>query len=103
SVNPGRCVVTLYVPEATGHKTLANLRDNGRIAVTFSRSLDHRSIQIKGPVTQIRPSVESDRAHHERYRALFIESLAIVGVPRRITERAAYWPSIAVDIAVEEL
>jgi hypothetical protein len=102
-VDPGRSKVTLYVPQATGKSTLANLVDNGLIAVTFSRALDHRSIQIKGPCTRVRESDETDRAHQERYRALFIEGLAIVGLPRRISERAAYWPSMAVDIAVTEL
>jgi len=46
--------LTLYVPDATGGQTLANLRDNGQIAATFSRAIDHRTIQVKGRCTGIR-------------------------------------------------
>jgi hypothetical protein len=95
--------LTLYLPEATAERTLANLRDNGQIAMTFSRAIDHRSIQIKGKCTLIRAGTVEDRAVQERYRALLIESLALIGLPRSELERATYWPSVAVEVDVGEL
>jgi hypothetical protein len=94
---------TMYLPEATSERTLANLRDNGQIAMTFSRAIDHRSIQIKGKCTLIRAGTAEDRAVQERYRALLIESLALIGLPRAELERATYWPSVAVEVDVGEL
>ena len=103
SVDCERRALTVYLPEATAERTIANPRDNGRIAMTFSRALDHRSIQIKGTCTLIRAAVEAERAVQERYRELFIDTLAFIGLPRSELERAAYWPSFAVEVAVGEL
>lgn len=103
SVGPSRCAVTIYVPEATGAQTIANLRDNGRIAVTLSRAIDHRSIQLKGRSTNIRRSEEPDRGVQARYIELFAESLSLIGFPKGLIERANYLPSLAVEIEVTEL
>ena len=95
--------VTLYVPEATAERTIANLRDNGRIAVTFSRAVDHRSIQVKGTGAAIRRSGEQDRHIQERYLSRLVEGLSLVGFPAEAIRRASYWPSFAVEIDVTEL
>jgi hypothetical protein len=103
SVGRSRSALTVYVPEATGAQTIANLRDNGRIAVAFSRSIDHRSIQVKGRCTTIRQSGEDDRGVQARYLALLAESLSLIGFQRSHIERASYWPSFAVEVEVTEL
>jgi hypothetical protein len=103
SIDPECRTLTLYLPEATAERTLANLRDNGRIAMTFSRAIDHRSIQIKGKCTLIRAATAAERAVQGRYLELLIESFTLIGLPRRELERATYWPSFAVEVAVGEL
>jgi len=47
-VERGRRELSVFVPLATGAVTAANLADNQRIAVCFTRIEDHRSIQFKG-------------------------------------------------------
>ena len=103
SVRAAEGVVTVYLPQATAARTLANVRDNGQIAVTFSRPLTHYSIQIKGVCALSRAGTEEDRALQQRYRAAYAEQLHAVGLPRAAAARLAWWPSVAVDIAVSDL
>jgi hypothetical protein len=98
-----RGVLTIYLPEATSARTLANLRDNAQIAVTFSRPMTHRSLQVKGVCAAVRASGEADRVTQEQYRAGYAEQLLVVGVPRAQSSRMTYWPSVAVDVAVRDL
>jgi hypothetical protein len=95
--------VTVFLPEPNAARTLANLRDNGRIAVTFSRPSDYRSIQVKGSCVDFRPATEEERARQKTYAAAFVDDLATVGMARENTGRLTYWPSIAVRISVEEI
>ena len=38
---------TVFLPAFGAEIALANLKDNGQIAATFARSMDHRALQIK--------------------------------------------------------
>jgi hypothetical protein len=96
-------IVTIYLPEAVAAPTVANVGANGRIAVTFSRPLTHYSIQIKGTCHGSRPGTEEDRSVQLRYRAAYAEQLQAVGLPRAATARLAWWPSVALDVAVHDL
>ena len=89
--NEGR-ELTVYLPQATAGTTLSNLRNNGRIAVCFSRSGDHRSIQIKGRLLAITDGGEEARRVILKYRSALAESWGVIGVPPRITLRMAHWP-----------
>lgn len=93
----------VFLPFGTVGANLANLRDNGRIAVCFSRPMDHRSMQLKGRVISIAEAGESDREQVDRFRAAYAQHLAFVGVPLRVTERMAHWPCWAVRFAVESI
>jgi general stress protein 26 len=95
--------LTVFLPAATAERTLANLRDNGRIAVCFSRPEDHRTIQVKGRAVAVREADAAERALVERYRGSFAQSLLFVGVPLRVSLRAAHWPCRAVELEVEEV
>ncbi|MDP9151047.1 MAG: pyridoxamine 5'-phosphate oxidase family protein [Myxococcota bacterium] len=96
-------VVTVFIPEVTSSHTVANLRDNRRIAVTFARPLTHYAIQIKGTCQAIRASGEAERAVQMRYRAAYTEQLHAVGMPRPATARLVWWPSLALDVLVQDL
>jgi hypothetical protein len=96
-------IVTVYLPEAVAAPTVANVVANGRIAVTFSRPLTHYSIQVKGTCDGSRPGTEEDRAVQLRYRAAYCEQLHAVGLPRAAAARLAWWPSVALDVAVRDL
>ena len=95
--------VVVYVPVATGARTVDNLGENGRIAVCFSRIEDHRTIQLKGRVLEVRSATGEERATIDRYRAAFGENLAFVGMPPRLSFRIASWPCHAVRLRVETI
>lgn len=102
-VGPGGTSLTVFLPAATAERTVANLRDNGRIAVCFSRPEDHRTIQVKGRTVAVRDADAAERPLVDRYRAGLTKSLLFVGVPLQVSLRAAHWPCRAVDIRVEQV
>ena len=95
--------VVVFLPVATGARTLANLADNGRVAVCFSRIEDHRTIQIKGRARSVSPASEQDRARVDRYRGEFTQKLAFVGMPPRLGYRIASWPCHAIEVELETI
>ncbi|MCK5944836.1 MAG: hypothetical protein KAI24_22805, partial [Planctomycetes bacterium] len=95
--------LTVFVPVATGATTIANLEDNGRIAICFCLPRDHHTIQVKGQVLSIRPATARDRARVERYREQFGDELAWVGLPLRVSRRFSHWPCHAVRMKVESV
>lgn len=98
-----RCGITVYLPEARARSTLENLKDNGQIAITLTRPSDHKAVQLKGRVRQIRESGPSDRELQAVHRAALVEQFAMVGVPRGATRRLIWWPSIAVEVELENV
>ena len=99
-VSPDRCRLELIVPNGLGDRMIDNLRDNGRIAVAFSRAIDHVSVQVKGSCVAMRPTTEDDRAVVERFRAAYIEGLYLVGMPRSLTSRFRALPGTMVTLEV---
>lgn len=102
-VERGRREVTIFAPAATSAATIANLEENGRVAICFSRIEDHRSIQLKGRVVAIAPASDADRCVVERWRGEFVRNLAFVGLPPRLSLRLNSWPCRAVRLRVESI
>jgi hypothetical protein len=102
-VEKGGREVTVFLPAATSAASIANLAENGRIAMCLSRPVDHRTVQLKGRVVASGAAAESDRAVIERYRMEFAATLGYIGVPPRLTLRMNHWPSHAVRFRVESL
>jgi len=102
-VERGGGEVTVFLPRATGAKSLANLKDNGRIAVCFSRPADHRSIQLKGSAVSLEDAVSSDRPVVDRYRSALADVLSVLGVPPRTLLRISHWPCTAARFQVESV
>ena len=92
--------MTVFLPIATADQTITNLRDNGRIAVCFSRPCDHRSIQVKGGTIAIGSARDEDREHVLRYRIALAETWGVIGIPPRVTLRMNHWPCHAVRFRV---
>jgi hypothetical protein len=99
-VEAGGKELTVFLPAATDGITLANVRDNGRLAVCFS-AVDHRSYQVKGRFVGVRDADEIDRRAIERYRAALAQHYGHVGMPPRLTYRLQCLPAHAVRLAVE--
>jgi hypothetical protein len=101
--SPERNLLTVYVPEALSQVTCRNLEDNGQIAVTAIRPSDFKAVQIKGTSVRIRSSGELDRELQAVFRAALVEQFEIVGIPRAITRRLVWWPSLAIEFGVREI
>jgi hypothetical protein len=103
SVHPERDRLTLFLPTAGAERTLKNLQENGRIAVGFSSPLDHRTLQVKGSVVELRPAEEGEREVVSRYHAAYAEVLQFVGIPRGTLRRLNVWPAFAVTLVPTDL
>ncbi|MET0790000.1 MAG: hypothetical protein ABW061_00640 [Polyangiaceae bacterium] len=94
---------TVFLPVPGSALTLANLRDNGHIALTFSRGIDHRSVQVKGHCFAIAASDERQRALQDRYFATFSEGLRWIGHRPPNLRRVRYFPSHALSFRIESM
>jgi len=100
-IAPDRRHLAIIVPSGPGDRTIANLKDNGRIAVAFSRAIDDLSVQVKGTSTDLRPTTDVDRTIVDRYHAAYIEGLYLIGMPRSLTSRFRCFPGTVVTVEVE--
>jgi len=94
---------TVFLPYATGRKALANLEDNGRVAVTCSHPVSHLTFQLKGNVLSLRPAKANERDVVERYLDAFSRLLEQVGVAPEVSSRMSGWPAHAVEMQVREI
>ena len=95
--------LTVFLPAATSARALANLADNGRVAVTVTRAIDHRSLQIKGGAIEVRPSSSEEKGFIERYLEQLAVDWGYVGVPRKTTRSMNAWPAFTVLLGAESL
>ena len=102
-VEPGGTELTVFVPSPLAGRTLENIADNHRIAACFTRPADHYSIQIKGRVVQVRDVHAEELAGITSYRADLARTLAMIGLPARLTMRVAIEPCSAIRFVVESL
>ena len=102
-VSEDREHLTVFLNQALAARTRQNLAQTGWIATTFSRPIDHRTLQVKGRVVELRPARAAERARIERYLAAFVEQLYCVGLPRALVRRLRVWPSLAVVIEATDV
>ncbi len=95
--------VTVYVPEATAARTLADLEANGAIAVVFEEILTHHTVQLKGRVDEIRPARDDERELVERSVGGFFAQIEAAGGSPSIVRKRRRWPCRAVTFAVTDV
>lgn len=78
-VSPERREVTVFLSPERAAAVLADLRDNGTIAVVANRPSTHETIQLKGRVSRIEPVSPADLQHMAAYLDSFVEELAVIG------------------------
>jgi len=98
-----RRTLSLYLNAALAERMRADFADNGRIAIGFSRIVDHRAVQLKGRVIGMRPATEADHAVQDRYLAAFAEQVSYAGLPRSVVRSVRLRPALAVELEVDEL
>lgn len=102
-IHPDRCHATVYLPEVTSRNTVTHVAVNPRVAVLVSQPLDHRSFQMKGSVVRVAPAPSEALAFIEAYLASFARVLETVGMPYEVVTNLSHWPSVALELQLEEL
>ena len=102
-VEEGGTAMTVFVAEALAEATLANVRDNGQVALTATRVTDNRSVQVKGTVVDVRDADASDERFVATVLSLTTEQMALIGMPRSVTTRVVVWPCLALLVEVREV
>jgi pyridoxine/pyridoxamine 5'-phosphate oxidase len=102
-VEAGGTELVTFLPDALSARVLADLRENPRLAVCFGRPEDHRTVQLKGSVLEVRAAEASDRECVERYRAAFAQTMAFIGMPPDLTMNFVLWPCQALRMRVEQV
>ena len=95
--------MTVFVPEASGAESLANISSNGAIAVVFEKPMTHRTVQVKGRCVEMRAADEADRAAVEGWADRFAEDVIAVGAPIPHARRLRRWPCRAVTLEVTDV
>ena len=93
--------LTVYLPVATSATSVANLRENGAIAVALSEPLTHRTVQLKGRAGEIRPARDDEREAVLRHAASFDAQVEAIGLPPAVVRRRTKWPCHAVTFEVD--
>lgn len=101
--NDDFATVTVYIPAATSHETMANIATTRRLAVSCSEVSTHEATQIKGVTRAVRLAPKEDQAFVRERIEAFALSLEAIGLPRHFTRRIAHWPAFAVDVTIEEV
>jgi hypothetical protein len=102
AVDAGRAL-RLCVSARPELRTLGDLADNGRIAVTLSRPATYRSLQVKGGGARVEAMTADDEERVARHVAAFSAEVAGFGIGRAVLERMVAGPLVAVACAVAEL
>jgi hypothetical protein len=100
-VERGREELTVFVSAVNAARTLANVRANGRVAICFTRPIDHRSIQVKGQVLDVRDAVDDERPLVDGFGERLSRILGEIGVPPRLVLRMNRWPAHALRVRME--
>lgn len=74
-------MVDVFVDSLRAGQTLANLRANGRIAVTIAHPVTVRSVQLKGLMRDHGEATERDNAWVRRHREDFVVATSLIGDP----------------------
>ena len=72
--------IQLFVGKAASEQTLANLRLNRRVSVTFCSPENYRTVQIKGWFRNVTDARPEDQAIIDRYQDAFVATVAKYGL-----------------------
>lgn len=103
--HPDHETVTFFLGPVGAARALANLADNGRVALEFGL-LTHEAYQLKGTFLSSRPADDAELALQEKLRAGLYESVRKAfpdEVARPFILDVVLRPSTAVTFRVEEV
>jgi hypothetical protein len=100
---PDGQTVTVVLPTNPSADVIRQLQSDPRIAIVSELTPTHRTLQLKGRATSIRPSRDDERPAIEAALTAFSNQLEQIGMPRRLTERLVVWPATSIEVRVEQI
>lgn len=100
-VHAGGGRVTLFLGTSPAAAAIENLRANGAVAITASRPVDYRTVQLKGRATRVEAVSDVERRTLLSYREALVRQLGAVGWARSVTRRLSVWPCVAVEVELD--
>jgi hypothetical protein len=97
----GDDTVRVWLPARPAARAVANLALEKRIAVAVELPSLHKTRQLKGVVTAVRPAPDDRRALIDEAFAGFSAQCATIGVPPRLLERVVLWPAVEIELRVD--
>lgn len=97
-----RASITIFVPELTGRRTRANVEAGSKVALTFCRVSDLRTLQVKSRASALRSEPDAARIT-QRYLDALAEAFYGVGMARAVTQRLRVVPAFAMSVSIDEL
>ena len=91
----------VFLDAARSGQALADLRSNGRIAVTVGDPVSYRSIQFKGRFTGVGPPSEADEIWLAAYREAFLVNTSLVGDPPQVIHNMWLDEVVRISMSVE--
>jgi len=76
--------VTLLLPQGRSAEVLADLRDNGQIAVVFTEPSSNQTLQVKGQDARVAPCGPDEMALAEAYLQGFVEEIGQLGLAAEV-------------------
>ena len=104
-IHPDLTTITFFVPQKRSERMIANLENNGRIALTAVSPVTFETYQLKGSMISWRPSNEADHQAQDIYLAQVKERLSEAGFPKEAHDWN-FWhskPSLVITFRVESV
>lgn len=92
---------TAFLADGPAAALLAVLEEGAPFALGATHVPTHRSVQMKGVVTRVRPATEAERPLIEACTGGFTEDLGGIGYPLPVVRRIVTWPATAVEVRLE--
>jgi hypothetical protein len=103
-VSADGCSVTLCVTAPQGSRMLANLEQNGAVAVGFSPPTIARAVQVKGVATRVGEPDAADLERVERHLQRFVAEAERIGAPPELSRRMFVGTGlVAIGFSIEEV
>ena len=93
--------LVVYIPKAATPTVLEDLRDNGQAAVSLTRPIDDRAVQVKGVFVSVRDADPSEEAFVLGQWQALLKELDVMGLAAlNSTSSWSMWPCIAITLRV---
>ena len=97
-----RKTLRLLLPRPWADSVVANLRDGGWVAFSFTNPTSYESFQAKGKLLRIEPATDDDRTIAALHQRRFAENVISIGV-HESARHYAHRAEIAIAFRIDEL